>query len=689
MRKDARAPLVGVTSLGGLFVGVTPSGGPFLQAYPKSSPPQTRLKPLLQLLLAALCFTATSFAQSPAAHDLQRGSYLIQWGNSKQRADYIKLCRKIIASDKETPATKIRAYELHAGTLRALRKYRDSIKVAEAMIRAFPQNGEAKAKAIRSILDTHLATRKYISCARDVERYRQLAPKDTEGYFKLRNDLNYQLVRRNQFKQALAFAEATLALKPDARFAAQALWWASDAAGRLRQYTKQTEIVKRLIEPNHLQHHSKGNQQKMRRHYAHLLATLKRHDDLRAYCAVQEKIGDDRALSQELAKRIADSHFAEAEYKEAIESAERVFVAYPEITKDWWNLQYLIAQAHAKLGQHREAILAARIAMDAAEYHIVNGPASLIANSMRAIDKNEPTNANAFVRYMLHGPDGEDKKPGTADDLRDVLDRLYPRPQYAKRRAAFAKARQTAGDRATGSTYRASSYTYSGQPREALPCLAEAFRRTTLSGMPYAGRRLVIVGLRSIRNTFAGSEKQMAFVLHGPAGPDGKAGTADDPSDPFTNLLPKTSASPSGLKASEAQRIRQARKLLQQMSTDPREPAKKRPATLRALGRLNEALADSSELTDWYADLIPACGQRYEFIYAFAGYLAACRGPVLHLAGANQVWKDFDTGKVKLHPKIKRDYDQQKREWIKSFNNVARLTKRHEFSVRLFPESKK
>jgi hypothetical protein len=135
--------------------------------------------------------------------------------------------------------------------------------------------------------------------------------------------------------------------------------------------------------------------------------------------------------------------------------------------------------------------------------------------------------------------------------------------------------------------------------------------------------------------------------------------------------------------------VHQARSLLQQLIQDPRETGNIRITRLRALARLDESLGNTFAPSDWYASVIPTCGHRNEFMPVFGSYFAARRGPALHLAGAHQAWRDIDAGKIKFHPKTKRDYDWQKREWFKSFNNVVKLTKRHEFGIKLFPEPKK
>jgi hypothetical protein len=51
------------------------------------------------------------------------------------------------------------------------------------------------------------------------------------------------------------------------------------------------------------------------------------------------------------------------------------------------------------------------------------------------------------------------------------------------------------------------------------------------------GQDMVLIGARAVRGHPVGLDVFFQFVNYGPAGPDGKPGTADDLADPFAPLL--------------------------------------------------------------------------------------------------------------------------------------------------------
>jgi hypothetical protein len=55
--------------------------------------------------------------------------------------------------------------------------------------------------------------------------------------------------------------------------------------------------------------------------------------------------------------------------------------------------------------------------------------------------------------------------------------------------------------------------------------------------MSAAGHDMILIGVRAVRGHSVGLDAFYNFVNYGPAGPDGKPGTADDLADPFAALL--------------------------------------------------------------------------------------------------------------------------------------------------------
>jgi hypothetical protein len=85
--------------------------------------------------------------------------------------------------------------------------------------------------------------------------------------------------------------------------------------------------------------------------------------------------------------------------------------------------------------------------------------------------------------------------------------------------------------------YRAFTYIYTGHPKDALRCFLDAFGRSTGGEFRDAGYDLLVHGVRPVRGYAGDFQPFVDYVSFGPAGEDGKPGTADDLKDPFAPLL--------------------------------------------------------------------------------------------------------------------------------------------------------
>ncbi len=213
--------------------------------------------------------------------------------------------------------------------------------------------------------------------------------------------------------------------------------------------------------------------------------------------------------------------------------------------------------------------------------------------------------------------------------------------------------RRQAGDDSIACRLRGYTYLYSGKPKDALGNFADAFRRNE---NPYdlsnAGVDLVATGLRSARGHRVGLDKAMQFVIYGPAGPDGKTGTADDLPDPFTPLMPPVPApgtggyaefSPDDLAA--LQKVRDAALLY---AGDPLLPSDQiRRNALGALQRVNDALDSwgAPGQKDWYVRLALGidCLPPDEYTTGYLiGAESAARGRDCNYGGVRALWAEID-----------------------------------------------
>jgi tetratricopeptide (TPR) repeat protein len=256
---------------------------------------------------------------------------------------------------------------------------------------------------------------------------------------------------------------------------------------------------------------------------------------LKAYAAFEAEETDGQQ-AQAWAMMAGDVHVAAGKYDEALAAYERVFVAHSGRTYYWHQAQERIVEALRRKGDYAGALSAGRVLMDAAwDRNTIVSATRTTAELLKALD-GHVGRANELLNYQRFGPAGEDGKAGTKDDLNDPLADV-PYPKLPQRERALAEARTRAGDDATASRFRAATFTYTGHPTQALKMYLDAFARATAREFQSAGYDMIVVGARAVRGHAVGLETFFDFVNHGPNGPDGRKGTADDLDDPFAPLL--------------------------------------------------------------------------------------------------------------------------------------------------------
>lgn len=198
--------------------------------------------------------------------------------------------------------------------------------------------------------------------------------------------------------------------------------------------------------------------------------------------------------------------------------------------------QAAVVQLLSKLGRHTEALQEARVLLYTCDDKSIAGVAGQITGEFKALDFNLGR-ANRFLRYQRFGASGVDGKPGTDDDLQDVLRAVKPLGDE-KRSAVYAAALEGQGDDRAAYRRRARLYLYMEEPAKAFEALKTAFVLCppTETELQSAVDDLTGLVVRLTRSTTL-ADSVVKYVMYGADGPDGRPGTADDLRDPTAEIL--------------------------------------------------------------------------------------------------------------------------------------------------------
>lgn len=347
-----------------------------------------------------------------------------------------------------------------------------------------------------------------------------------------------QLHRTRKPDEAYDEARKAVELAPaDDKLAAEALLVMFEAAWTKGEAEKALDAARRLLEAKRLDTRAEWERPVLLKRPGECLLRLQRFDEAAAwFLDIERKAGDNRRFAQECCMLAGRAALDGGKHAAATDTLERVFTNYPELPDQWYNAQSMIVDALRRQSKFDEALKAARICLDASsDRGAIAGNTLVIAEILRSLD-GHVARANQVINYQRYGPDGEDAKPGTPDDLQDPLAAL-PRPSYPDRERAFAEARKTAGDTAQASRYRALTHIYTGRPKEALQCYLDAFARATGDDYKAIAQDLIVIGVRAVRGHAVGLKGFVDYMNFGPSGEDGKPGTPDDLKNPFEPLL--------------------------------------------------------------------------------------------------------------------------------------------------------
>ena len=190
-----------------------------------------------------------------------------------------------------------------------------------------------------------------------------------------------------------------------------------------------------------------------------------------------------------------------------------------------------------------EALQEARVLFYTTSDRTVQPAVDLVMAGLKAVDSNLGR-VNRFLKFQKYGPAGEDGKPGTADDLDDVL-RTVPPLQDPERARIFEGGLKGLPDDWAGWKKRGQLQFYLGRPDEAFKCYRRAFDLCPLTAAELQGVTDLLTGVVIRQTKDAAAARQLVqFLMFGSAGKDGKEGTEDDLADPCPAIVAKLKAAP-------------------------------------------------------------------------------------------------------------------------------------------------
>jgi hypothetical protein len=203
--------------------------------------------------------------------------------------------------------------------------------------------------------------------------------------------------------------------------------------------------------------------------------------------------------------------------------------------------QPLVVDLLRRTGRMDEAVQEAKVFFLTSSDTTLQQAIQLVASTFKAADMNL-VRANRFLRYQKSGPAGEDGKPGTPDDLTDVLAEIPPVADPARNALYEAGLKAVP---ATAAVYQQKSrlFLYLGRSVEAFEALKMGFVVCPPDQVQLQTATDAITGfvIRLTRDVTA-AENIVKYIMYAEAGPDGAAGTADDIGNPLPGIEAKLKA---------------------------------------------------------------------------------------------------------------------------------------------------
>jgi len=229
---------------------------------------------------------------------------------------------------------------------------------------------------------------------------------------------------------------------------------------------------------------------------------------------------------------------ADKRWLDAAGVCQRLVATFPQEPATCFAAQCLAAEALLEARLLDEALGAASVLYGAApnaEKEITEA-VNLVMQCLK-LKYRSIALANRFVAFQAHGPNGEDGRPGTGDELVNPLaDVQWAPPAHID--ALFKKTLEGLPEDFAGRRWRGYLYLYWGKPKLALKELVWRFDHA-----PLQERAIneaiddVVVGLKAHSGHTLAGEQFMDYQRYGPEGKDGKKGNDDDLKDVLEGLF--------------------------------------------------------------------------------------------------------------------------------------------------------
>ncbi len=230
--------------------------------------------------------------------------------------------------------------------------------------------------------------------------------------------------------------------------------------------------------------------------------------------------------------RMASLFEERARWDVAARIRTRVYVNLPYQLENRRQLSLAVANL-ARAGLHAEVLRVGRLALAVLPEAESAEVFRAVVESLTQLQGEDA--AQAFERFWLHGPAGEDGAVGTADDVSDPLADVAAAERDRLRDVAgkvLAAKGLIGGTPAEVSMQKGMLHVFAGdRPRAAIE-LQDAVLQSS-PDQKGAAADLAGVFFRWVDGTSVRAVQYRRFVQIGRAGPDGAVGTADDLTNPF------------------------------------------------------------------------------------------------------------------------------------------------------------
>lgn len=496
-----------------------------------------------------------------------------------------------------TKKQEIKAYDLQYESYRKKHQWDKAIEVLDVQLKQYPKDKEVVRKIIFRKVDCYRRKRQnYDKAVKELNEFVKANQAERELCAEVLLRSCDFLRDSKKYPEYYATAQKALKLaQGNLQLEINALWQMQEAAGRMKNEEKRAQAFLDSLKPKYREFLRSNDVEYRISLYADSLMRMKRYSQARDFLKKEIPNCQNQEPAQQWAMKIANSLYDEKKYPEAFVAYEKVITEHPNVTREWRGAQNRRVECLMNQKKFKEALQEQRIVFDDSNHEgDVRWAIERFGHLFWEIDKNNDR-TDELYKFQVYGPAGEDKKPGTADDLKNPILKI-PYPKNSNRRKILSKVIAESGDSSEEARLRGMRFLYMGQPKAAALHFLDALKRYTGKEFNKPVIDLVLKGIRGIKGDSHSVPNATNFIIYGPAGKDGQKGTADDAKNPFKGLgLPSTKSLPSASKENKAKLTKLWQELVR-VAGNPKEERNRRKICIKALRRIYETAAVDSKL---------------------------------------------------------------------------------------------